>query len=61
MLFTIIMKFIYVTFNFSDKFVSTTGIPFYVSVIDWYFNDNLIKILFPDNVICGFLNIMLSC
>ena len=30
-------------------------------VIDWYFNDNLIKILFPDNVICGFLNIMFSC
>ena len=23
------------------------------SVIDWYFNHNLLKILFPDNVICG--------
>ena len=30
MLFTIIMKFIYATFNFSDKFVSATGILFYV-------------------------------
>ena len=31
-----------------------------IGVIDWYFNDNLIKILFPDNVICGFINIMFS-
>ena len=40
------------------KSINETSSSLVLTVIDWYFNDNVHKILFPDNVICGFLNIM---